>query len=278
MWRCGFSAFLFAVLIFGTGISSGGRSEVRVGNFLHSKSCTGKRRPLLRLRGGAEQSRASVVTGPTGSTARSQKPGKIPGHLAGLVWKTDVEEVEWPRDPTSTDDWSTNEWGEAAWAHFTTKEQLDEFAFPCEDFSDERTPTPAGKLKARSGNRGSTVHVTDDDDTSLSDDGVPFVDELCRDPIKLNPFADVDFDAVCEQLQAYDISSDSDPYDDSASEDTCGQLGKEGIRLEGGKEGAAQRRRGKSILDELIPAVIAAEDRQEQLHRDHPEAFGVLCR
>jgi len=43
----------------------------------------------------------------------------------GGAWRDAVEEVEWEHEATSTDDWSTNEWGDAAWAHFTTQEQLD---------------------------------------------------------------------------------------------------------------------------------------------------------
>ena len=37
-----------------------------------------------------------------------------------------VEEVaEEEEPPSSTDDWSTGEWVEAFWAHYTSKEQLD---------------------------------------------------------------------------------------------------------------------------------------------------------
>jgi hypothetical protein len=75
---------------------------------------------VFKLRGGCDEEMK-----PPEHATTPREPAGCSTLVGGSVWGDAVEEVEWEHEPTSTDDWSTNEWGEAAWAHFTTEEQLD---------------------------------------------------------------------------------------------------------------------------------------------------------
>jgi hypothetical protein len=75
---------------------------------------------VFKLRGGCDEEMK-----PPEHATTPQEPAGCSTLVGGSVWGDAVEEVEFEHEPTSTDDWSTREWGEAAWAHFTTEEQLD---------------------------------------------------------------------------------------------------------------------------------------------------------
>lgn len=90
------------------------------------------------------------------------------------------------------------------------------------------------------------------------DDWINF-DELQRDPRQFNPFADVDVSELVKDLVKYDISSDSDSYDDGSSDER------------------AARPLSRNNIDEYISAAKEDEDYIQQLHFEDPEALGVLC-
>jgi hypothetical protein len=121
---------------------------------------------------------------------------------------------------------------------------------------------------------GNSRHVTFRDDSSNAaestvahqskgtprndDDWINF-DELQRDPRQFNPFADVDASELVKDLVKYDISSDSDSYDDGSSDKK------------------AARPLSRNNIDQYISAVKEDEDYIQQLHFEDPEALGVLC-
>ena len=94
--------------------------------------------------------------------------------------------------------------------------------------------------------------------TRNDDDWISF-DELQRNPRRFNPFADVDASELMKDLVKYDISSDSDSYDDGSSDQK------------------AARPLSQNNIDQYISAAKEDEDYIERLHFEDPQALGVLC-
>jgi hypothetical protein len=228
---------------------------------------------VLMLRGGdsgtGTTSTAKDVVSRAAPACEAPSGGNSPNQLEVGAWDK-LNEIEWRHEPTSTDDWSTGEWAEATWRHFKTPEQIDRFV---PDFSSDEQevdwPSRDDEEAARRMPQGSralsappSAPTMPDADSDLSD----CVAVACEGA----PLAGVDREKLHKEVLKYDISSDSDTYDD----ETSGNDGEGTEHLGTGGGGQPAR----EWMDQLIDDTIAAEDQIEQWHHNDPKSMGVLCR
>jgi hypothetical protein len=229
---------------------------------------------VLVLRGGsptgpavlpreAESAASSAARGSAVVTAEQGQLGAC--DQAAEAEFQDEEEGDWPHEPTSTDDWSTGQWIDAIWRQFTTPEQINRF-IP-DDSSDESVPLPCPRdskaaARASPGALGSVVPPP------LQ--GVD-MDDYEAIPCRQDPFAGVDHDKLYQEVVKYDLSSDSDPYEDTS--DNTNDKDRSAYA-----SGGCSRERAGECLKKLIQEVKGVEEKIEQLHHDDPELMGVVCR
>lgn len=244
------------MLLLGCGIASCKRGR----NPLEHAHC----QLVLALRGGDG---GRVIKA---SESARVNPAVLPTQVEAEAWD-EQDEIKWRHEPASTDDWSTTEWAEATWRHFKTPEQLDQFVLDFssdepEDLTNPREtqaaghalPTTRGLVPLSSAQKETTV----DFDSDLSD--------CIAFPCEGAPLAGVDIDKLHKEVVKYDISSDSDRYDDETSRDE--EEGKEHLHADGNGLTASEQ------MDQLIDATMEAEDQIEQWHLHNPKFLGVICR
>ena len=223
----------------------------------------------LRLRGGAGPGGVQVG----GTSVPIAEAGSATGQgVGGVPWGGPPAGVEWETEPTSTDDWSTGEWFDATWKHFRTEEQINKFRFPGESSSEDSQggPNPGSQGESR------TLARTSRRKHSGGTGRAGIAGQEQSDVDIFNPDCGVeDIDTLVKEVKQYDISSDSESYDNTTSSDS------DTVKPVQEGSGGGRWHIDHAKMQECIENTQAVESYFAQLHIDDPAEMGMrvcLCK
>ena len=223
----------------------------------------------LRLRGGAGPGGVQVG----GTSVPIAEAGSATGlGVGGVPWGGPPAGVEWETEPTSTDDWSTGEWFDATWKHFRTEEQINKFRFPGESSSEDSQggPNPGSQGESR------TLARTSRRKHSGGTGRAGIAGQEQSDVDIFNPDCGVeDIDTLVKEVKQYDISSDSESYDNTTSSDS------DTVKPVQEGSGGGRWHIDHAKMQECIENTQAVESYFAQLHIDDPAEMGMrvcLCK